>query len=338
MNQLTPPASGPLWITEEDVRSCLDLNTAIAALEEGIREEAMGRATNLEKMLGVWGAANSAHALGSVMPERGYAGFKTWANTPVGATAVFSLFGADDGRLKAMMMAGLLGAFRTSGISGLATRVLASPGADEMALIGTGRQAMLQVAAIAAAVPIRRLRVFSPTSGNRARFVANAQKTFPFAVEEAVSIEDACAGMPIITLMTRASEPFLSADMVAKGAHVNAAGSVLPANAEVLPDVFERADLVVVDNLANAKRGSRELRERYGADEQNWAGIQTLGHLLVSGVGRPAGADITLFKPMGMGLSDLAMAIAVYERAQERGTGNPLPVTPIAMPRWTLAQ
>lgn len=338
MTQNAPPPSGPLWITEEDVRTCLDLNSAIAALEEGIREEALGRATNLEKMLGVWGGASSAHALGSVMPERGYAGFKTWANTPLGAAAVFSLFSSNDGRLKAMITAGLLGAFRTSGISGLATRALSGPGADEMALIGSGRQAMLQVAAIAATTPIRRLRVFSRTPENRARFVENAKKAFPFAVEEAATVEEACAGMPIVTLMTRAVDPFLSADMLAKGAHVNAAGSVLPANAELLPDVLDRVDLVVVDNVANAKRNSRELRERYGADDQAWAGVRTLGELLISGTARPDDIDLTLFKPMGMGLSDLSVAIAIYERAQEQGIGSPLPVTPIAMPRWTLAQ
>jgi len=41
--------------------------------------------------------------------------------------------------------------------------------------------------------------------------------------------------------------------------------------------------------------------------------------------GRPAGADLTLFKAMGIGLSDLAPGLALLELARERGLGRELP-------------
>lgn len=332
-----PERHQPLWLTEEDVGASIDLNTAISALDQGLRLEAEGDATNIVKALATWDPTSSMHSLGSIMPGRGFSGFKTWAFTPKGAGAAFSLFDTKNGRQLALMEAGLIGLLRTSGISGLATHALANPDADEMALIGTGRQAMMQVAAVAATRPIRRLKVWSRTPQSRQKFITEMKSKFPFAIEEANTLEDALANMPIVTLITRATEPFLDGSMLAKGAHVNAAGAILPANAEFLPNVFDRAGLVVVDDMSNAQKASRELREKYGADSANWSHVKTLGEILASGSGRPANCDITLFKPMGMGLSDLSVAIVVYQRAIEVGLGIRLPSKNVPLARWTLA-
>ena len=327
----------PLWLTEEDVGASVDLNTAISALDQGIRLEAEGNAANIEKALATWAPAGSMHSLGSLMPERGYSGFKTWAFTPKGGAATFSLFDTTDGRLLALIEAGLLGLLRTSGISGLATQALANPDADEMALIGAGRQAMMQVAAIASTRRLSRLKIWSRTPENRAAFVEKMKSVFPFTIEESPTVEDALADMPIVTLITRAKDPFVDASMLARGAHVNAAGAILPANAEFMPNVFDRANMVVVDNVSNARKASRELREHYGTDEDSWSDVTTLGQVLAKGGGRPADADLTLFKPMGMGLSDLSVAILVYHRAVELGLGVKLPAKHVPMARWTLA-
>jgi len=336
MTTQTAPKAQPIWLTEVDVRDSIDVNGAIVALSEALKLEAEGKAFNVPKALATWAPASAMHGLGSLMPERGFAGFKTWSNTPKGGGAAFELFDAHVGRLLAVIEAGLLGIMRTSAISGIATNVLADPDADEMVLVGTGRQAMMQVAAVAASRQIRRLRIWSRTPESLAKFAAQARHLFPFTVEEEPSLQAALADMPIVSLITRAVEPFIDASMFAKGAHVNAAGAILPANAEIHGDVLGRADLVVVDNLENARKASRELRDFYGADADEWPGVVSLGKMLAEGKGRPAGADLTVFKPMGMGLSDLAMAVAVYQSAIADGRGLPLPTFPVPMPRWTL--
>src|SRR3546814_10160179 len=84
---------------------------------------------------------------------------------------------------------------------------MAREDADTMALIGSGKQAMLQVAAVAAVRPLRRLKVFSPTESRRQDFVARASEAFAFAVEEAPTIADATRDAGIVTLVTRAREP-----------------------------------------------------------------------------------------------------------------------------------
>lgn len=88
MSDSKPPRPQPLWLTEQDVGACVDLNEAIAALEQGLRLEAEGKGVNVDKALATWTPASSMHALGSTMAERGFGGFKTWANTPAGPPPV----------------------------------------------------------------------------------------------------------------------------------------------------------------------------------------------------------------------------------------------------------
>ncbi|HEX7884156.1 MAG TPA: ornithine cyclodeaminase family protein [Afipia sp.] len=326
-----------VWLTESDVLDLVDLNEAVVALEQGLSLEAKGHAHNLEKVLGVWANGGSMHTLGSMMPERGYAGFKSWVHTPGGATALFSLFDANDGRLLSVMEAASLGQTRTSAISGVATQLMADERADDMALIGTGAQALTQAAAVQVVRPLRRVRVFSRTPDKRAAFCARARDALGCEIIEARSVEEAVKNAPIISLITRASEAFLHADMIARGTHVNAAGAILPGKHEIAQDVFARVSSIVVDNLANARKGSQELIDRFGTSHRGWATVRTLGEVIAAGENRPADADITLFKPMGMGLSDLSVAVVAYERARERGVGVPIAQPRRGTPRWTAA-
>jgi alanine dehydrogenase len=336
---MNTPASGDdndiLWLTESDVLASISLNDAIPALASGLIAESKGEASNVEKSLGRWSDQNAMHALGSMMPVKGYVGFKTWAHTTKGAAAVFSLFDADNGRLLAMMEAVALGQIRTAGISGIATQALADPHSDDMAIIGTGAQALLQVAAIAATRKLRRLRVYSPTAEKRAAFVDKSRAAFEFEILNCSRLEQAIDAAGIVTLITRAREPFLKASMVARGAHINAAGAILPGNAEFHQDIFDRASLIVVDSVANARKGSTEFSEHFGADEQAWKSVRSLGSVLAENRGRPAAADLTLFKPMGMGLSDLCVAGLAYERAVAGGMGVRLARGARQPPRWT---
>src|SRR3546814_369467 len=114
--------------------------------------------------------------------------------------------------------------------------------------------------------------------------------------------------------------------MLARGAHLNAVGAILPGNAEFFQNVFERAGFIAVDDLANARKGSRELIERF--DEKNgegdWSGIHVLADIIARNIKPPAGCDVSLFKSMGMGVSDLSVAIPAYERARRKNFGRPL--------------
>jgi ornithine cyclodeaminase len=219
-------------------------------------------------------------------------------------------------------------------MTGVGTRWLADAGADDMALIGTGTQAITQVAAINAVRPLRRLRVWSPTAEKRRAFTEQVRQQFGFAVVESATLEAATKDAQIVTLVTRAKDPFLRGGMLARGAHLNAVGAILPANAEFHQDVFDRADLIAVDDVTGARRASREFMDRFGSDEDAWSKVRPIGELVANDARRPAGCDVTLFKAMGMGLSDLSVAIMALERAREQGIGRSIAHPVRAVPRW----
>ena len=260
-----------LWLREQDVVECVSLNSAIRNLEAMLRRENAGNAKNLPKVAATLPGGASLHALCSALTDGWYCGTKTWINSPKGALALYALFDSDSGRALAVLEAGALGSLRTAGMAGLATEWLAAPDADELAIVGAGRQALLQVAAVAVVRPIRRVRVFSRNGEKQQQFAALLRENFP-AIEIATprTIAETVDQAPIITLITRATEAFLDAGMIAAGAHINAVGAVLSHQSEFDRSVLVRSSTIVVDNLVNVQNVSREFTEYFGPPGQSW--------------------------------------------------------------------
>lgn len=324
--------SEPLWITEQDVVATLSLPEAIEALEKGLALEAAGSARNMAKTHQIWGGHHTLHAIGAVVEGAHIVGTKTWAHTAGGATPLVTLWNSDTGKLEAIIEAFALGQMRTGGISGVATARMAAENADELGVIGTGKQALTQVAAVTAVRKIKRIRVFSPSPENRRAFIAKLEKLFPaIALVEATSVVDAVKNAPIVTVVTRAREPIITARMLAEGAHFNAVGAITPEREEFTQDVFARVDLIAVDMVDSVKALSAEFRKRFG--DGDWPSVRPLSDLVAAKSTRPEGADLTLFKAMGMGLSDLALGIEILKRVRESGGGRPVPHPKPAQPR-----
>jgi ornithine cyclodeaminase len=322
----------PLWISEQDVVEVISLPEAIPALEAGLALEAAGAARNMEKTHQIWGGHHTLHAIGAVVEGAHAVGTKTWAHTAGGATPLVTLWNSDTGKLEAIIEAFALGQMRTGGISGVATGRMAKADADDLAIIGTGKQAMTQVVAVAAVRPLKRIRVFSPTPENRRAFLARLEKLFPAAsLVDAASVEEAVKDAPIITLVTRARTPVLTASMIARGAHLNAVGAITPEREEFTQDVFGRVSAIAVDMVESVKSLSAEFQKRFGNGD--WSAVRPLSELVAAKTERAKDADITLFKAMGMGLSDLALGIEILKRVRAKGGGRPFPHPKPAQPR-----
>lgn len=321
----------PLWVTEAEVVAALHLGEAIDALERCLRLEAGGQARSMAKTHATWGDGHTLHAIGAVIEGAGVVGTKTWAHASGGATPLLLLWGAESGQLLAVIEAFALGQMRTGGIAGVATRWLASETADELAIIGTGKQAVTQVAAVAAVRALRCIRVFSPTPEHRRAFVAKLAKLLPeITIRETGSVEAALDGAPIVTLVTRARQPFISAGMLGRGAHLNAVGAITPEREEFAQDIFDRVDAIAVDSVASVQALSAEFRRRFSDD---WSSVRPLAALVAAETPRPDAADLTLFKAMGMGLSDLALGIEILARVRRAGGGRALPHPQHVAPR-----
>lgn len=312
------------YITEQDVVSLVTMDEVVASLREILVKQSQGEAFNVPKALGVWGNGSSMHSLGSCVKEGGYAGFKNWLKTPTGGGSLYNLFDSESGKLLAIIEARALGMLRTAAITGLASQYLAPKHSSTMALIGTGIQAITQLLAIDSVMDLKEVKVFSPTEENRVSFVQRLGGKFKAKLQVANSLAEATDGAEIVTTITRASEPFLSAQHLNNVSLLNAVGAILPSKAEFEQSVFSMADLVVVDDIENARKGSKELREFYGVEAASWEGVSLLGDLINNNYEKQS-EKLTIFKGMGMGLSDLAVATLVYQKALIDNIGVEMP-------------
>jgi len=320
-----------IWIAEAEVVQLMDLGEAIAALEGALREEARGEAQNMTKTLLQYGTTgerkgspvplSNLHAIGGKLGD--LVGTKTWTHTQGGTCPLLLLWSSVDGSLVAVIEAFALGNLRTGGISGVAADWMAQKDASVMALVGTGKQALAQVGTMLAVRPIERLQVYSPRTESRHAFAAKAREEFGIETVMCASVPEACKGAQIVTLVTRAVQPFLAAGMLEKGAHLNAVGAIAPDREEFAQDVFARATLVAVDNLPGVQQLSREFMTRYASS--GWDKVLPLSKLIASGRRRSGADDVSLFKAMGMGISDLALGVELVKRARERGVGRTIP-------------
>jgi ornithine cyclodeaminase len=108
-----------------------------------------------------------------------------------------------------------------------------------------------------------------------------------------------------------------------EGAHVNAVGASLPFARELDTAAVARGRLYV-DRRESAlnEAGDFLIPKREGAIGDDHI-VGELGELLLGRVpGRRSGAEVTIFKSLGLAVEDVAAARFVYERAREEGQGT----------------
>ena len=315
-----------VWITEQDATEAIDLTEAIDEIGAAFAREHAGVVTPLDKTLALWGGSHTLHALGAIDTEIGLAGTKTWCHTAGGATPLLILWDAETGRLRAVIEAFVLGQLRTAAVSGVATRALAAPDARTLAIIGSGKQALAQVATVLNVRDIDRVAVYSRTPENRDAFAAKVAGLAPeVTVTVAESADEAADGAHVITTITRSTTPFLHADALSAGTHLNAVGAITPERAELDAGIIRGASVVCADSVPAAQALAAELRD---ASE-----VLPLSAVVADPTRHASSSGWSVFKAMGVGLADLALGHQILRRVVASGGGRPVPQPTKAAPR-----
>jgi ornithine cyclodeaminase len=236
---------------------------------------------------------------------------------------VVLLFGAEHGELLAIADASSITAIRTAAVSGLATRLLARPDADRLALLGAGGLAMPHLEAVSSVRPIRELRVWSRSPGRAQELATRAQNKRGLKVTVAASAREAVATADVICTITASRTPILEGAWITPGTHVNAVGASLSVARELDTEAVRRSRLFVdLRESALNEAGDFLIPKNEGAiTEQHIMG--ELGELLTGLIaGRQDPADITLFKSLGLAVEDVAAVRHVYEKALAAGAGT----------------
>jgi ornithine cyclodeaminase/alanine dehydrogenase-like protein (mu-crystallin family) len=105
-----------------------------------------------------------------------------------------------------------------------------------------------------------------------------------------------------------------------------AAGNNTWLRSELDPAIAKRADVIVVDDIDNAKIEAGELMRAAEIGLFSWDRAVAL-HDVIAGTrsGRSSPDQVVLAELQGIGIADVAVAELAYRRACEQGVGLELP-------------
>ena len=311
-----------LLLREKDVTELLDMQTALAAVEEVLRNQAEGRATNRPRTR-IAMPASQLQVMSAGDQRLGIYGLKSYTVSPKGARFFVLLYESTTGDLVAMMEADRLGQMRTGAASGIATKFMARPDADTVGIYGTGWQAESQLLAVCAVRQIKSIKAYSRKPENRAAFAEKMTALLGVEVTPVATPEEAARGQSILITITTGREPVLKGAWIEPGAHINVAGSNYLSKAEIDIETVRRAALIAVDSIEQSKIEAGDLLPAIERGVTSWEAIAELGQIVAGrSPGRASEQDITLFKSSGIALEDIATALRLYHLARERGIGE----------------
>ena len=323
----------PLLLTRKDVEKVLTMKDAIAAVEEGFRQLALGNvimpqrtAIRISEHHGIHlgmpayvGGAGDGGSLAlkvvTVYPENPS---KFGLPTTIGTLL---LNDPRSGALVAIMDAGFLTAMRTGAVSGVATRYLAREDARSVGIFGAGVQARAQLMAMCEVRPVERVLVCDPVQEGRDKFAAEMSELLSIPVEP-TDDPRACVDNEIVVAASSSGEPIFEGSWLAPGTHINGIGSHSPGARELDTVTIQRSK--VVPDLAAAclvEAGDLIIPIKEGAITEDHIHA-SLGEI-VAGLkpGRESDEEITLFKSVGLAVQDAATAAQVYDLARAAGVG-----------------
>lgn len=295
----------PRYVTEEEVDRVVSARPLTDALEQAFRALATGQARQAPR-LRVTSPPHVLHNLPAI--GLGRAGLKTYLSGPQGVTMVTVVFELESGRLEALIECNRLSQLRTGCATALATRYLAEPGPQRLALLGAGTVARGQLEALAAEQELAEVRVFSPRPQSRDDFVGWARERLSLEARGCASPSEALEGANLVVTATSSGKPLVEEAMLAPKCHLNAVGANRAGRRELASEVVLSSQLTVVDDLEQARIEAGDLLEVAGLD---WGLLVPLASLVANPPARRP--DRTLFKSLGVALEDLAAAVYVLQ-------------------------
>jgi alanine dehydrogenase len=298
--------------TEDEVRQLLSMDTAIRVVRDAFAEFAAGRAKHQPRRRLFLDTGAILHSMTGACGR--YFGTKVYSTHPKhGASFTVLLFDAETGKPVAQFEANWLGQIRTGAVGGVATDLLAPKKPLRVACIGSGFQARSQIEAIAAVRQIESLQLWSRTPEKREAFANEIRAALKVPAQVAESAEAAADGADVLVTATWSKDPVISASAVGSETLVLAMGSN-HANRRELPGQLVQRSFVVVEDAEACRIEAGDLILAF--DDTDWNTVVELKNLVVNpSAAQARGNRPTVFKSVGIGLEDVAVAGWIYENA-----------------------
>ncbi|SIT04153.1 ornithine cyclodeaminase [Alicyclobacillus vulcanalis] len=247
----------------------------------------------------------------------GFRVYDTFANEWDGHQQLVCVFDSDTGVFKGVVIGNLLGALRTGAIGGVAIKTMARTDAEQIAVIGAGLQARMQLEAAVTVRKIKLVRVFSRNREHREAFAAQMAKKLDIEIVAVDSPKSCIQGADIVICATNSGKPVFDAAWIEPGVHVNTVGPKSIQAHEVPTEIASRSSVIATDSIEQLKAYAIPHFLVGTPDEER---IVQLADIVVGKrAGRQDQDDMTLFCSVGLAGTEVVVANEVMKKASCKG-------------------
>jgi alanine dehydrogenase len=327
-------AQPTLLITQEQVKSLLDMPSTIRIVEEVYRSHGRNKVLMPPKITLDLGEGRPwppykgyMNAMPAYLGDADIAGIK-WAggfqeNWKTGLpfiTALILLINPKNGVFVAAMDGAHITALRTGAASAVCAKYLARKDSSVLGIIGAGVQGRTHLRALLHLFKLKDVRVIDVKEGVAEAYAREMKVETGLKILPKKSYREVVDGADIICTVTTGDEPMVRKEWLKKGSLVISAGSYQ----ELDPKVVLSSNKIVVDSWdQTSHRG--ELARLVEAGKLGEKNIHAeIGEILAGKKkGREREDEDILAIPIGLGSLDIGCAFEVYRRALERKVGTP---------------
>jgi alanine dehydrogenase len=204
----------------------------------------------------------------------------------------------------------------------VAAKFLARRDARGATVVGCGVQGELQLAAIAAVLPLERAWVLDSDHERAESMAARASATLGLRVEAVKDLRAALGESDVCVTCTPVRRAFLTRADVGPGMFIAAVGADSQGKQELEPELVASATLVVDVLDQCAEIGELQHALAAGLMTRSQVHAELADVVVGRRAGRTRADEIIVFDSSGTALQDVAAAITVYEKARATGRGT----------------
>jgi ornithine cyclodeaminase/alanine dehydrogenase-like protein (mu-crystallin family) len=305
-----------LFLKNTPVNQILSINEMIDAIEDTLKEVALGRGFELPRRR-IHHPNRMIFGLlpGSVRGAMG-AYLQTDLDRRIHHETVI-LYSVETGAPLILFQDCSINENRTAAAGAIGAKYLARADASRVALFGSATHAESQLKAVAAVRNLTQVRVYSPTPEHREALTEKLREEFKFSVQAASSAEEALEIADIVITATDSKAPVFDGRQLREGTHITsiANGDKTRIRQELDDTTIRRANPIFVTSKETVCVNESDIFRAVRDQIISWDRVHEISHLLLGTVlGRTDDRQISLFKLQGTGIMDVAIGLRVYEK------------------------
>ncbi len=305
-----------LFIKETPIDTVLSMEEMIEAVEESLKEMALGRGVDLPRRR----IHHPNRMIFGLLPGsfKGVMGayLQTDLDRRIHHETVI-LYSVDTGEPLILFHDCSINELRTGAAGGIGAKYLARKDASRVAVLGSSIHAETQLKAVCAVRSITHSNVFSPTPAHRVSFAEKISRELKIEVRPVQSPKEAIEEADIVIAATNSQKPVVNGSFLREGMHITsiANGDKTRTRQEIDEATIGRCGPLFITSKETVCANESDIFRAVKDSLISWEQVSEIGDLLLGRQpGRESEKQITLYKLQGLGIMDVAVGFEAYKR------------------------